>query len=152
MSFWCFLCEHNPTLRGAREDGHHEQGYGLRSMGLHWWKPWRTVLPRGRLYDHRPQGRRGWNRLVVGSHGRHGGIHSSKPPRGESWVRAIIVEVGAISGLCFLISCYLAAVPQDKAKTENPGLKHKHPCTFNSATHTHTHTNRYNIPIKTLWL
>lgn len=54
---------------------------------------------------------------------------------------------------CFLMFCYLAAVPQNKAKTEDPGLKHKHPCTFNSATHTHTcikHSNKHTLALKEL--
>ncbi len=43
--------------------------------------------------------------------------------------------------------CLLTALPQNKAKTEIPGLKHKDPCTFQSArtpqnTHTHTNTHR----------
>lgn len=46
----------------------------------------------------------------------------------------------------FLFS--LIALPQDKAETEDPGIKNKDPCTFQSAktlqnTHTHTYTYTY---------
>lgn len=46
------------------------------------------------------------------------------------------------------MSCYFAALSQNKAEAENPGLKRKHPCTFHSETQQKAHATKQQTGFK----